>query len=320
MQSTGCPSTSPSRRMVTVPGMNANLPAVSLIAVPGRRAATIALAKELEDRGFAGIWCPSYGDCMALCQEIAHATSTIVFGTSIQPIYLRHAIDLGNHAGFLHEISGGRFRLGLGVSHGPVHQQLGAAAGKPLSDMRAYVDQMRANERASGTLPPLVLATLRDKMLDLATEISDGAVWANASVSNIASQAARARTNSSADFFLGNMVPTVIDDDRDAARAMHRKTLSGYIRLPNYRNYWKAAGFEQEMVDIEAALESGDRDRLPTLMTDRWLDDVTLSGSAAQVREGVERWQAAGVTPIVVPAAASGGQMKAFADLFAAYA
>jgi probable F420-dependent oxidoreductase len=295
-------------------------PAVSLIAMPGRRAATVALAKELEDRGFAGIWCPSYGDCMALCQEIARVTTTIAFGTSIQPIYLRHANELGNHAAFLHELSGGRFHLGLGVSHGPVHEQLGAVVGKPLSDMRAYVAQMRANERGSGALPPIVLATLRDKMLDLALEISNGAVWANASVSNIETQASRARTTGGDTFFVGNMVPTVIDDDRDAARAVHRKTLNGYIRLPNYRNYWKAAGFEEEMVAIEAALAAGDRERLPTLMTDRWIDDVTLSGSATQVREGVERWQAAGVTPILVPAATSGGQMKAFENLFATYA
>jgi probable F420-dependent oxidoreductase len=296
------------------------LPAVSLIAVPGRRAATVALAKELEDRGFAGIWCPSYGDCMALCQEIARVTTTIAFGTSIQPIYLRHANELGNHAAFLHELSGGRFHLGLGVSHGPVHEQLGAVVGKPLSDMRAYVAQMRANERGSGALPPIVLATLRDKMLDLALEISNGAVWANASVSNIETQASRAHTTGGDTFFVGNMLPTVIDDDRDAARAVHRKTLNGYIRLPNYRNYWKAAGFEDEMVAIETALAAGDKDRLPSLMTDRWIDDVTLSGSAAQVRDGVERWQAAGVTPILVPAATSGGQMKAFENLFATYA
>ncbi len=294
------------------------MPALSMIAVPGRRATTIELVAEIERRGFSGIWCPSYGDCMALCQEIAHVTTTIPFGTAIQPIYLRHANDLGNHAAFLHELSGGRFHLGLGVSHGPVHQQLGATVGKPLSDMRAYVDAMRANEKGSGTLPPIVLATLRDKMLDLAVEVSDGAVWANASLSAIAGQAGRV-ANQPKPFFLGNMLPTVIDDDRDAARAIHRRTLTGYVQLPNYRNYWKAAGFEDEMVAIEEALVAKDRDRLPTLMTNRWLDDVTLSGTANEVRDGVERWMSNGVMPILVPSATSGGQMKAFADVLAAF-
>jgi alkanesulfonate monooxygenase SsuD/methylene tetrahydromethanopterin reductase-like flavin-dependent oxidoreductase (luciferase family) len=293
------------------------MPALSMIAVPGRRATMIELAREIEQRGFSGIWCPSYGDCMALCQEIANVTTTIQFGTAIQPIYLRHAVDLGNHAAFLHEISGGRFHLGLGVSHGPVHKQLGASVGKPLTDMRAYVEVMKANEKASGPLPPIVLATLRDKMLDLSVEISNGAVWANASLSAIGNQSRRVANEG---FFVGNMLPTVIDDDRDAARAIHRRTLTGYVQLPNYRNYWKAAGFEDEMVAIEAALAAKDRDRLPSLMTNRWLDDVTLSGTADEVRDGVAQWMANGVMPILVPSAVSGGQMKAFADVFAAFA
>jgi hypothetical protein len=55
-------------------------------------------------------------------------------------------------------------------------------------------------------------------------------------------------------------------------------------------------------------------------MSDRWLSDVTLFGSARVVREGVEAWQAAGVkTVIVVPSSTRGGQMAAFAELLAAY-
>ena len=100
--------------------------------------------------------------------------------TSIQPIYLRHALDLGGHAAYLHEISDGRFRLGLGVTHHMVHNRLGVTVGKPLEDMREYVVGLRRVEKSAGPLPPIVLATLRDRMLDLSLEISEGAVWANA--------------------------------------------------------------------------------------------------------------------------------------------
>jgi hypothetical protein len=55
-------------------------------------------------------------------------------------------------------------------------------------------------------------------------------------------------------------------------------------------------------------------------MSDKWLSDVTLYGTAAEVRDGAEQWYAAGVrTPILVPSSASGGQMKAFEELFAAF-
>ena len=115
------------------------------------------------------------------------------------------------------------------------------------------------------------------------------------------------------------MVPTVIDDDRHAARAVHRRTLGGYVALPNYRNYWRSAGYTEEMDAIEAAVGQGDREGVAAAMSDRWLDDVTLSGSAGQVRDGVERWWDAGVTPILVPSSTRGGQMQAFDDLFSAF-
>jgi hypothetical protein len=55
-------------------------------------------------------------------------------------------------------------------------------------------------------------------------------------------------------------------------------------------------------------------------MSNKWLSDVTLYGSAAEVRDGVEAWRAAGVrTPILVPSSASGGQMTAFEEMFATF-
>ncbi len=300
----------------------AELPAVSMVAVAGRRPRTIELAAEIERRGFQGIYCPSIGgDQLSFCVSMAHATSSVWLGTSIQPIYFRRAWDLAQTAGYLHEVTGGRFRLGLGVSHGPVHQSLKLETGRPLSDMRAYVEELRGADAGPAGLPPITLATLRDRMLDLAVEIADGAVWANAARSHMAAQIARIPEDRRADgFFVGNMIPTVIDEDRAAAAAVNRRTLTGYVRLPNYRRYWMAAGYEEEMTAIEQAISAGRHDEVPGLMSDRWLADVTLFGTAAEVREGVEAWRDAGVsTPILVPSSTSGGQMKAVEELFAAF-
>jgi hypothetical protein len=124
----------------------------------------------------------------------------------------------------------------------------------------------------------------------------------------------------SAGFWIGNMIPTVIDEDLDAARSRNRKTLQGYVALPNYRNYWIEAGYGEEMHAAKAAIDAGDNDALVAAMTDRWLDDCTLSGPATRVRDGVEAWFDAGVTPVVVPSSTSGGQAKAVAELFDAFA
>lgn len=297
------------------------MPAVSLAAAPGKRRWTVDLAREIERAGFAGIYCASFGDGMGLCLSIAHATNRIRFGTSIANIYARNAIEMAGSASYIHEISGGRFTLGLGVSHGRTHERMGIHVGKPLSDMRAYVSDLRAASAQSGELPPIILGTLRRKMVALAAELADGAVWANGSRSHMTSSLSKVPAERrGGDFFVGNMVPTCIDDDREAAKAVARRALRGYLALPNYRNYWKEAGYAEGIAAVEGAIANGEQDSLPELMGDDWLADVALFGSRPEVMDGIDAWYAAGVTtPILVPYSTSGGQKKAFEELFAAF-
>ena len=121
------------------------------------------------------------------------------------------------------------------------------------------------------------------------------------------------------EFFIGNMVPTCIDDDKTTAAAVNRRTLTSYVRLPNYQNYWIEAGFEEEMQAIRQAIADKEDAKIPALMSDRWLQQVTLYGSAAEVREGIEAWYETGLkTLIVVPSSTRGGQMVAFQELIEA--
>ena len=297
------------------------MPAISLAAVPGRRKATIELAQEIEKRGFSGIYGPSLGDSLALCEALALATNEITFGTTIMPIYFRQVTDFAQTASFIHEVSDGRFRFGIGVSHAPALKSRGISAGKPLTDTRNFVEELRAVPRA-GELPPIVLATLRKKMIALSEEIAEGMVFANGARSHmkasLATLSPAARDNE--DFFIGDMIPTCINDDVEAAKAVNRKTLTSYAMLPNYRNYWKEAGYEEEMTAIERAVEAKEFDKVPALLSDKWLADTTLFGSASAVREGVEAWFDTGVrTPILVPSSANGGQMKAFEEMLAIF-
>jgi alkanesulfonate monooxygenase SsuD/methylene tetrahydromethanopterin reductase-like flavin-dependent oxidoreductase (luciferase family) len=301
--------------------MSAPLPALCLIAVPGRRRRTIELAQEVERRGFAGIFSPSPFGNMSLCEALSWNTQSIAFGTAIAPIYQRTIGDFAQSAAFMHEVSGGRFRLGIGVAHGPSHVRMGVTPGKPLADTRSFVERLRAPE-GLGAMPPIIIAALRRRMVALAGEIAEGVVFANASLSHmgvsLAALPAAKRTDPS--FFIGNMIPTCISDDIEAAKAVNRRTLTNYGFLPNYRNYWKEAGYVEEMEAIEKAIVEDHRDDVPRLFTDKWLADNTLFGPAAKVREGVEAWQAVGVhTPIIVPSSAAGNQMKAIEEVFAAF-
>ena len=296
------------------------IPALSLVATPTKRSAILNLAIEAERIGVSGIACPSLGGTMGLCTSLAHVTSSIRFWTSIQPMYYSHPVEAGNAAAHIHEMSKGRFGFGIGVSHAAVTKRLGVETGKPLTDINAYVAAMRSNERFSGALPPIYLATLRDKMLDLATRIADGAIWANAALSALPTQVARARSITNPEFFLANMIPTVVSDDLQAARAVHRKTLTGYASLPNYRNYWRQAGYVEQVDRFEQILETSPKDelaeRLQAAMSDAWIDDCTISGNADQVHDAFRGWWDAGVTPIAVMSSTSGGQAAAVREFF----
>jgi alkanesulfonate monooxygenase SsuD/methylene tetrahydromethanopterin reductase-like flavin-dependent oxidoreductase (luciferase family) len=298
------------------------LPALSLVAVPGRRHVTLDIAREAERRGFSGIYVPSIFGNMAQSTALALATERLVFGTAISPIYARTVEDFAQSAAYIHEISGGRFRFGIGIAHAPSHLRMGVVPGKPLADTRAFVARFRSYEGLGG-LPPIVLAALRKRMVALAGEIADGLIFANGSRSHMAESLSvlPAAKRGDPGFLVANMIPTCISDDIEAAKAVNRRTLTRYTMLPNYRNYWKEAGYIEEMNAIETAVAAGREAEIPSLMSDRWLADATLFGSAARVREGVEAWRAAGVsTPILVPSSAAGNQLTAVEEIFAAFA
>jgi len=297
------------------------LPAVALAAVPGRRRMALDLARECEARGFAGLYCASFGDAMGLCEALALTTERIPFGTAIANLYTRHVADYAGHAAFIHELSGGRFSFGVGVSHPPMNDRLGIATGKPLGDVRRFAEAYRATKHV-GDLPPLVIAGLREKMVALAGELGDGVVFANVARSHVAASlsALPPAKRGDPDFFVGDMIPVCISDDRAAAMERNRRTLVLYVSLPNYRNYWREAGYVEEMDALQKAAEAGERERIPSLMSDRWLADVSLFGTASEVRDGVEAWREVGVrTPILVPSSAAGNQSVAFQELFAAW-
>jgi hypothetical protein len=147
--------------------MAAHLPALNLVAQPGQRRATLDLAREIERRGFAGISVSSQYSNMAQCLGLAFATERIPFATAIAPIYAQTAEEFAQMAAYLHEVSGGRFQFGIGVAHPPSHARMGVTPGKPLADIRTFVANVKSVE-GIGALPPIILATLRKRMVALA--------------------------------------------------------------------------------------------------------------------------------------------------------
>ncbi len=275
----------------------------------------------LEEEGFDAVFSPSMADGMSLIEAIALKTSRIGLGTGIANIYMRHPFEYASAASAIHEFSGGRFVFGVGVSHDPVHKRLGLKIGKPLADVRRFVESYRgAENQGAGELPPIVLATLRKKMVTLAGEIADGCIWANGCRSHVPESLKLVPAGKRESFFVGDIIPCCIDDDVAAAAEVMRRSLIGYVALPNYRNYWIEAGYGEEMHAMAEVIAAGENERVLSLMSDPWLNDVCLYGPAKKVREGVEAWYAAGVkTVILAPNSTKGGQRKAFEEIVEAF-
>jgi alkanesulfonate monooxygenase SsuD/methylene tetrahydromethanopterin reductase-like flavin-dependent oxidoreductase (luciferase family) len=289
--------------------------------VPGRRRLTLEVAREAERRGFSGLYVPSIFGNMAQSTALALSTERILFGTAIAPIYARTVEDFAHGAAYIHEVSAGRFRFGIGVAHAPSHLRMGVTVGRPLGDIRAFVAKFRSYNDI-GALPPIVLAALRQRMVRLAGEIADGVIFANASRSHMGESLAviAAAKRVDPNFLVANMIPTCISEDVAAAKAVCGRTLTRYAMLPNYRNYWKEAGYIDEMAAIESAIAAGRHDDVPGVMSDKWLADATLFGPASAVSDGVAAWRDAGVTtPVLVPSSTGGNQLKAIEEIFAAF-
>ena len=159
------------------------------ISPGGDLAAAIDLVRRAEDLGYDSAWV-THGlgrDSFLVLAAYGAATKTLRLGNGVVPIYPRHPVAMAQAALSLSEITGGRFRLGIGVSHKPaMEQMLGLTLAKPLTAMREYVAVLRGafgtGAAFDGTMyhahwamalptrlpaPPIYLATLSVKMLEL---------------------------------------------------------------------------------------------------------------------------------------------------------
>jgi alkanesulfonate monooxygenase SsuD/methylene tetrahydromethanopterin reductase-like flavin-dependent oxidoreductase (luciferase family) len=293
------------------------MPAVTMISTPGRLGELVELGTELDRAGFPAIHLTSAGDPVGLALSLAHATSSITLATSVLPIYRRHPTDLAAAASHLAEVSGGRFVLGLGVSHAPQRARLGVRPGSLLGDTKEYVQALTGLLAQARYAPPVVLAALRPRMVALALDEASGLVQANAARSAVPALVAQVRERRP-EFGTAVMVPAVLGDDVDAARERCRDILTSYLGRASYVEYWRANGYAAEMAAVDAA--AGDPAAVRAAMTTRWVGDVCLYGPPARIREGVAAWQETGLdAPVLVPSSLDGGHRTALRQVLAAF-
>lgn len=213
--------------------------------------AAVEVAQEIEELGYGSLFIPEVGLKDALVESAAFlaATRRLVVGTGIANIHARVPGTMEGGGRTLTALHPGRFVLGLGVSHGPlVQNMLGGTYAKPLSTMRSYLDRMaalpEAIEPGSGR-PTRLLAALGPKMIELSGTHADGA---HPYLVN-AGQTAVTREILGPDKWVVSEQAVVVGDgtaldDAEQLRRAHLH-LQVYSGLPNYRNSWLRQGFDE---------------------------------------------------------------------------
>lgn len=230
-----------------------------------------AAAAEIERLGYPALW---FGETPVNKEAFVHAgillaaTERIAIATGIASIYARDAAAANAAGNALAEAHDGRFVLGLGVSHAPAVAQRGHDYGKPVTEMRRYLDALDAADYrapAPAHPAPVVIAALRRRMLELARDRAHGAHPYLVTPAHTA----RAREILGPGPVLAPEQGVVLETDPARARAVAREHLSAYLRLPNYTNSWREDGFgDNDFADggsdrlVDALIAWGDADAI----------------------------------------------------------
>jgi len=181
----------------------------------------------------------------------------------------------GQHA--LAEQSGGRFLLGVGVSHRPTVEGVrGHTYGKPVATMRAYLRAMRDASYGApqpADKPLTVVAALGPRMMTLSGELADGAHPYNTTPEH----SAQARRILGPEKLLCPEVWVLLETDQAKARSVARQTLSRYLQLENYVNGWRRQGFGDDDLAgggsdrfVDAMVAWGDEDKIRARIQQHW--------------------------------------------------
>jgi probable F420-dependent oxidoreductase len=249
-----------------------------------------AFARRLEAWGYGALWISE-----AVGHEVFSAsawllanTSTLVIASGIANIYARDPFSAAAAQKGLNEQSGGRFVLGLGVSHIPLVEGIRKLQyGKPVTTMRAYlraIAEAPYQSVAPAAPPKTVLAALGPKMLELAAESADGALTYNVTPEHTR----QARAILDAGKLLCVEQGAILETNPAAARAMARRFLTLYLGLPNYVNNWRRLGFS------DADFADGGSDRL--------VDALIVWGDEKTIRARIDEHWRAGADHVCVQA------------------
>jgi probable F420-dependent oxidoreductase len=278
----------------------------SLDAIPADE--VLRFASSVEDLGFSTLWVnESAGrEPFAMLGRLAGATSSLTLGLGIASIYARDAAAARAGARTIADLSGGRFVMGLGVSHEASVRGRGHEYGSPLAAMTTYLDAYSAAPWSGPAVvdPPLILAALGPRMLALAGARTDGA-FAYLVTPDLVRDARRI-LDAAGDAaerprrpLLVAALAAIVGSGQEVDLAA-RVWVGGYLSKPNYRANLLRGGIAPGAID---AVDGG------------LVRDLVATGDAGDIRRRIAELRSAGADHVAVIALSPSGRQADLATV-----
>ena len=291
---------------------------------------SIALVKWAEANAIDDVW---FSDAMApdsltMVAVVAPYTRRMRVGVAVTPVYTRTPAVFAATANVLAQLLPGRFVLGLGSSSQAIMERFnGIPLDKPLTRVKEtaiMVRSMLAGEKSDFALstltsrgyrqeplpepPPIYLAALRPKMIEMAAEVGDGVVfnlWPQKALPKMMEHVeigARKAGKRVEELEIVNRSFVMVTDDVEAGRNQFRSYYTPYYANPVYNDFLQWAGYRDEAEGVLAGWAARDRELSTSSITDEIIDAVAIIGTAEEVHRRIREQSEAGIdTTIVSP-------------------
>jgi 5,10-methylenetetrahydromethanopterin reductase len=265
----------------------------------------ISRSQIAEQLGVDQLWLeqqPDQRDAAVTANAYLTAAPTVTVGTAVLPMYARHPVAMAQAAATLSDFSGGRFILGVGISHRFINEYvLGYQQGPPIAVAREYLKIVRtlleegvvsfegqfftAHAQYVGPLrpAPIFLAALRPQMIRLGVEQCDGIVlwlctarYVRERVMPVVCEACDAAGKDENEFSVITLLPSYSGSRADELAAKFRQSAEAYRLLPYYRYVLDAFGTPRP-------------------------EELSLIGTREQIQSRMAEFRDAGCIPVPSP-------------------
>ncbi len=307
--------------------------AVTLPAGP-RIEDTIARIRWAEDNGIPDAWFSDSGapDSLTQVAAIAHYTKNIRIGVAVTPVYTRSPSVLAASANVIGQILPGRFVMGIGSSSQTIMGQWnGIPLDKPLTRVKETTQLVKAMLTGEKTAfdgetlfskgyrqapmentPPVYVAALRPKMIEMAAEVGDGVIfnlWPKGALPKMMEAVrtgAEAAGKDPADVEIVNRAMVLCTDDKEYGRNLFRAAFAPYYATPVYNKFLAWAGYQEAADTITQGWAEKNRDKTSGALTDEMIDEIGIIGNEEEIQARIQEDADGGVhTHIIAPLAGS---------------